>query len=157
MLSYLGAAAALVDRDAKLTVQLTGDDDCRYQGLVCSAMVEKELEFVMLVAIVNNNLIAYDQSRDLAFAIDSAIKQGTREEGEERRSDGSTESLSMNLTETEVHAEMEDTCRCVPCAHVLLDGKIWGLVSTMHALACEATQFCAGFNTISSACDYQSR
>jgi hypothetical protein len=71
-------------------------------------MVEKELEFAMLIAIVNNNLIAYDQSRDLAFAIDSALKEGT---GEERRSDGSTESLSMRLEETEVHAEMEDTCR----------------------------------------------
>lgn len=76
-------------------------------------MVEKELDFSMLIAIVNNNLIAYDQSRDLAFAIDSAIKEGTGEEGEERRSDGSTESLSINLAETEVHAEMEDTCRCV--------------------------------------------
>ena len=83
---------------------------CRYQGLVCSAMVEKELEFSMLIAIVNNNLIAYDQSRDLAFAIDSAIKGG--EDGEERRSDGSTESLSLTLADTEVHAEMEDACRC---------------------------------------------
>ena len=79
--------------------QLTGRVVCRYQGLVCSAMVEKELEFAMLIAIVNNNLIAYDQSRDLAFAIDSAIKEGAGEEGEERRSDGSTESLSMNETE----------------------------------------------------------
>ena len=68
----------------------------------------------MLIAIVNNNLVAYDQSRDLAFAIDSAIKEGAGEEGEERRSDGSTESLSMNLAETEVHAEMEDTCRYAP-------------------------------------------
>jgi hypothetical protein len=36
---------------------------CSYQDLVCSAMVEKELDFNMFVAIVNNNLIAYDQAR----------------------------------------------------------------------------------------------
>lgn len=99
-------------------------------------MVEKELEFAMLIAIVNNNLIAYDQSRDLAFAIDSAIKEGTGEDGEERRSDGSTESLSLTLADTEVHAEMEDTCRCA------LDRFYIGIRQGAHCIVSQLSACC---------------
>lgn len=94
----------------------------RYQDLVCSAMVERELDFAGLVAIVNNNLIAYDQSRDLAFTIDSAMRpvddaapgrpsDNTATFGPQGN-DGATESLI--LPETAVHLDMEDACRCAP-------------------------------------------
>lgn len=94
----------------------------RYQDLVCSAMVERELDFAGLVAIVNNNLIAYDQSRDLAFTIDSALRPAddvapghpsdhTATFGPQGN-DGATESLI--LPETAVHLDMEDACRCAP-------------------------------------------
>ena len=89
--------------------------------------------------IVNNNLVAYDQSRDLAFAIDSAIKEGAGEEGGDRRSDGSTESLSMNLAETEVHEEMEDTCRCAPLTNSPHQG-LAQMRPPLPTIACSVTQ-----------------
>lgn len=102
---------------------------CRYQDLVCSAMVERELDFEALVAIVNNNLIAYDQSRDLAFTIDSALRPSDEppprpSNGEHtgtfgpQGGEGATESLV--LPETAVHLDMEDACRCATETNAML-------------------------------------
>lgn len=85
-------------------------------------MVERDLDFAGLVAIVNNNLIAYDQSRDLAFTIDSAMRPSDDSHAPPGRpsdhtgtfgpqgADGATEALV--LPETAVHLDMEDACRC---------------------------------------------
>lgn len=84
-------------------------------------MVERDLDFAALVAIVNNNLIAYDQSRDLAFTIDSAMRPSddphtSTRPGEHTGTfgpqghDGATEALV--LPDTAVHLDMEDACRC---------------------------------------------
>jgi hypothetical protein len=116
---------------------------CSYQDLVCSAMVEKQLDFNMFVAVVNNNLIGYDQARDLASCIDSAISANNDHGGGGGRDDKGVDAdggmgdkhalaprgrVSLDseegvLTETAIHAEMEEACRC-GCT----------LVSTSHGL-----------------------
>lgn len=104
-------------------------------------MVEKALDFNMFVAVVNNNLIAYDQARDLASCISAAIAAqggGTADgsddddelsEDDEAADRGaarravrrvSLESEDGVLTETAIHAEMEEACRC---ASLLLPGR----------------------------------
>eukprot|EP00892_Ulva_mutabilis_P010822 jgi/Ulvmu1/8111/UM040_0006.1 len=108
--------AEVVSNVAGVTLQIMQS----YQDLVCSAMVERDLDFEALVAIVNNNLIAYDQSRDLAFTIDSALRPSdeppTRLSSAQHTAtfgpqggEGHTESLV--LPETAVHLDMEDACR----------------------------------------------
>jgi hypothetical protein len=124
---------ALLSPEALIYRRYRGSVPCSYQGLVLSAMVEKRLDFNQLVAVVNNNLIAYDQARDLASVIDSAIRanndrgaddgddsmlegaaetsrRGSRERGGRR----STDSDGAMMMDTEIHSQMEDANRYVP-------------------------------------------
>ena len=76
----------------------------------------KRLDFNMLVAVVNNSLIAYDQARDLASVIDAAIR-ANNDRGGEGDGDGggrrrSTDSDGGLLNDSEIHVEMEECNRC---------------------------------------------
>lgn len=81
----------------------------------------KKLDFNMLVAVVNNSLIAYDQARDLASVIDAAIRanndRGGEGEGGARRS--TADSDGGLLDDSEIHVEMEECNRCAPRARVV--------------------------------------
>lgn len=98
-------------------------------------MVEKRLDFNQLVAVVNNNLIAYDQARDLASVIDSAIRthndrgavggedstlEGTDDatvrRSLERTGRRSTDSDGAMMMDTEIHFQMEEANRCASAA-----------------------------------------
>jgi hypothetical protein len=102
---------------------------CSYQDLVLSAMVDKGLGVESLVAIVNNNLIAYDRSRDLAGAIGDALRaaraasssgedggaRGRRTVGEDDELEDGGE-LDKPGADSMMTQEIEDVCRCaLPC------------------------------------------
>lgn len=90
---------------------------CSYQELVKKNLMELDLRFDQLVSNVNTNLIAHDQSLELAGVLQEALaEEDGHREGSEGSSFGSDSGADVDPREPTLElngVDMDTTCRSV--------------------------------------------
>ena len=90
---------------------------CSYQELVKKNLMELDLRFDQLVSNVNTNLIAHDQSLELAGVLQEALaEEDGHRDGSEGSSFGSDSGADVDPREPTLElngVDMDTTCRSV--------------------------------------------